>query len=99
SRVEGEGVNLAGVVSERVLRGEKDRWEGVLARARESNRALDAALAPLAPGPTGFLGVGPVFFTAKPPSEDGILMAGDAAGVIDPFSGEGQATAFASGIL
>jgi flavin-dependent dehydrogenase len=28
-----------------------------------------------------------------------MLMAGDAAGVIDPFSGEGQATAFASGIL
>jgi flavin-dependent dehydrogenase len=26
-------------------------------------------------------------------------MAGDAAGVIDPFSGEGQATALASGIL
>ena len=70
-----------------------------MARARRSNRALDADLAPLTPGPTGFLGAGPVFFTAKPPSEDGILMAGDAAGVIDPFSGEGQATAFASGIL
>jgi flavin-dependent dehydrogenase len=28
-----------------------------------------------------------------------MLMAGDAAGVIDPFSGEGQAAALASGIL
>jgi len=99
SRVEGGRVNLAGVVAEKVLRGGSDGWEGVVERARGSNRALDADLAPLTPGPTGFLGAGPVFFTGKPPSEDGILMAGDAAGVIDPFSGEGQATAFASGIL
>jgi flavin-dependent dehydrogenase len=99
SRVEAERVNLAGVVSERVLRGQKAVWEGVLAHARRSNGALDADLSPLAPGPTGFLGTGPVFFTAKPPSEEGILMAGDAAGVIDPFSGQGQAAALASGIL
>jgi menaquinone-9 beta-reductase len=99
SRVEGERVNLAGVVSEGVLRGQKAAWEGVLAHARRSNGALDADLSALEPGPTGFLGTGPVFFTAKPPSEDGILMAGDAAGVIDPFSGEGQAAALASGIL
>ena len=28
-----------------------------------------------------------------------MLMAGDAAGVLDPFSGEGQSSALASGIL
>ena len=28
-----------------------------------------------------------------------MLMAGDAAGVIDPFSGQGQAAALASGVL
>ena len=99
SRVEGARANLAGVVSETVFRGQKSGWEGVLAHARRSNPALDADLTPLSPGPTGFLGTGPVFFTAKPPSEEGILMAGDAAGVIDPFSGEGQAAALASGIL
>ena len=99
SRVEGERVNLAGIVSERVLRRQKAVWEGVLAHARKSNGTLDADLSVLEPGPTGFLGTGPVFFTAKPPSEDGILMAGDAAGVIDPFSGEGQAAALVSGIL
>lgn len=99
SRVEGGGVNLAGVVSERVLRSQRASWEGVLAHARRSNAALDTDLTGLEPGPTGFLGTGPVFFTAKPPSEEGMLMAGDAAGVIDPFSGEGQAAALASGIL
>jgi menaquinone-9 beta-reductase len=99
SRVEGGRVNLAGIVSERVLQGQKAHWEGVLAHARRSNADLDADLSALDPGPTGFLGAGPVFFTTKPPSEEGILMAGDSAGVIDPFSGEGQAAAFVSGIL
>ena len=99
SRVEGGRVNLAGVVSESAAARPSAGLGRRLAHARDPNRALDADLAPLTPGPTGFLGAGPVFFTAKPPSEDGILMAGDAAGVIDPFSGEGQATAFASGIL
>jgi flavin-dependent dehydrogenase len=99
SRVEGGRVNLAGVVLESVLHGQQAGWEGILERAKGSNPALAADLSALTPGSIGFLGTGPVFFTAKPPSEDGILMAGDAAGVIDPFSGEGQAAALASGIL
>ena len=53
----------------------------------------------LEPGPRGFLGTVPVVFTRKPSTEDGMLMAGDAAGVLDPFSGQGQAAALASGIL
>jgi flavin-dependent dehydrogenase len=99
SRVEGGAVNLAGVVSERVRTRSGPGWESVVDRARRGNPALDADLAKLMGGPVGFLGTGPVFFTAKPPTEDGILMAGDAAGVLDPFSGEGQAAALASGIL
>jgi len=98
SRVEGGAVNLAGVVSEKVRRA-AGGWEEVVAFARSENRALDRDLAPLAPGPIGYLGTGPVFFTAKPPVENGILMAGDSAGVIDPFSGQGQAAALASGVL
>lgn len=98
SRVEDGSVNLAGVVTEEVLR-DAGGWPAVVEAARRGNEALDRALSALEPGPIGFLGTGPVFFTAKPPSEDGILMAGDAAGVIDPFSGEGQAAALASGIL
>ena len=99
SRVEGGAVNLAGVVSEKIRTRSGRGWDAVVDRARRGNRALDADLAKLTAGPVGFLGTGPVFFTAKPPTEDGILMAGDAAGVLDPFSGEGQAAALASGIL
>jgi flavin-dependent dehydrogenase len=99
SRVEGGEVNLAGVVSEAVHRRLGGGWDAVLVHARKSNPALDGDLALLRPGARGFLGTVPVIFTAKPPVENGILMTGDAAGVLDPFSGQGQAAALASGIL
>jgi flavin-dependent dehydrogenase len=99
SRVEGGTANLAGVVAEKTRSRLGGGWDAVLAHARASNAGLEASLARLTPTSAGFLGTGPVFFTTKPPAEAGILMAGDAAGVIDPFSGEGQASALASGIL
>jgi flavin-dependent dehydrogenase len=99
SRVEGGRVNLAGVVSERRRRSAGPEWERVLQGIRRENRALDRDLAGLRISADGFLGTGPVFFTAKPPVENGVLMAGDAAGVLDPFSGEGQAAALTSGLL
>lgn len=99
SRVEGLVVNLAGVVAERAWKRAGGGWATVVERARRENAALDSELSAMTPGPIGYLGTGPVFFTAKPPTENGILMAGDAAGVLDPFSGEGQAAALAGGIL
>ena len=98
SRVEGGALNLAGVISEKA-KSATSGWEAVLRRARGENSALDRDLSGLEPGPVGFLGTGPVFFTAKPAAERGVLMAGDAAGVLDPFSGEGQSAALAAGIL
>ncbi len=98
SRVEGGRVNLAGVVAESQHRRSTGGWEAVLDHARRSNTSLDRDLSTLTPS-SDFLGAGPVYFTSKPPAEGGILMAGDAAGVLDPFSGEGQECALASGIL
>jgi flavin-dependent dehydrogenase len=99
SHIEDGKAHLAGVISDRVRRKLPQGWEAVLAHARAANRVLDRDLAQLREGADGFLGTGPVFFTSKPPAEAGALMAGDAAGVIDPFSGEGLAAALASGIL
>lgn len=99
SLVEGGSANLAGVIAETSRRAIGGAWEDVVIHARRSNPALEADLAKLEPGPQGFLGTVPVVFTAKPPTEGGMLMAGDAAGVIDPFAGQGQAGALASGIL
>ncbi len=99
SRVEGGAVNLAGVVSQHARRKAGPTWEALLGAVSSENPALDRDLELLEPGPHGFLGTGPVFFTEKPPVENGVLMAGDAAGMLDPFSGQGQSAALASGIL
>ncbi len=101
SRVEGGAVHLAGVIAERAQRRLPAGWTAVVAHARGSNPALDRDMALLRPraGDGGFLGTGPVFFTRKPSSEGRLLMAGDAAGVIDPYLGEGLAVALESGIL
>jgi flavin-dependent dehydrogenase len=101
SPIEEGVIHLAGVISERARRRLAPGWEAVVDHARRGNRALDRDLAGLEPrgGPGEFLGTGSIFFTGKAPVEDGALMAGDAAGVIDPFLGEGMAAALASGIL
>ena len=98
SRVERGRVHLAGIVDHATLRSLPPGWESVLAHARASNVALDCALAGLVPA-TDFRGAGPVYLAAKPPAEGGILMAGDSAGVLDPFSGQGIACALSSGSL
>ena len=99
SRVEGGAVNLAGVVSASWYKRLGSSWDAVMVHARRENSALNSSLSTLSPGPIGFLGTGPVFFTRKPCVERGILMAGDAAGFLDPFSGQGQTMALASGML
>ena len=98
SRVEGGGVHFAGMVDDSTRRRLAPGWDSVVAHARESNRALDRALDRLTPS-TDFKGAGPVYLAAKPPTQGGALMVGDAAGVVDPFSGQGLACALASGIL
>jgi len=98
SPVEGGAAHLAGVISERLRRRIEPGWPAVVAHARGANAALDRDLSAL--GAAGDdLGTGPVYFTRKPPSDGGPILAGDAAGVLDPFSGQGQASALASGLL
>jgi flavin-dependent dehydrogenase len=99
SRVEAGTVHLAGVIAERERRQIAPGWEAVVAHAAAANADLARDLSRLAPGPVGFLGTGPVLFSATPPVQHGMLMAGDAAGMLDPFSGEGQSSALAGGIL
>ena len=97
SRVEGGRVNLAGVIVDAVQRQLGAGWERVVAHACRSNRRLAEDLDGLSPA--DFLGTGPVYFAARSPIEKGILLVGDAAGVLDPFSGQGQAAALGSGAL
>jgi flavin-dependent dehydrogenase len=105
SRVEGGIVNFAGVVSEKELRRRLGTatdggtgWERFLASLLDDEPRLRADLAPLAPA-REVLGTPAVFFERHAPVFSGILAAGDAAGVRDPFTGDGQATAIRGGIV
>jgi flavin-dependent dehydrogenase len=105
SRIEGGVVNFAGVVAEKELRrrlGESAEggsgWERFLAALVEDEPRLRADLAPLHPV-REVLGTPAVFFERHSPAFGGILGIGDAAGIRDPFTGDGQATAIRSGIV
>ena len=98
SRVEGGMVNFAGVVSEAELRRRGAGWERFLAALVEEQTALREDLAPLSPA-RAVLGTPTVFFERHAPAFGGILAIGDAAGIRDPFTGDGQASAIRGGVL
>jgi flavin-dependent dehydrogenase len=98
SRVERGVVNFAGIASEREIRRVGGGWEELTRRAIGENRLLGRDLAGLAPAGE-LLGSTAVEPDARRASRRGILAAGDAAGVRDPFTGDGQASALVSGRL
>ena len=105
SRVEDGLVNFAGVVSENELRRRLgtandggNGWERFLAALVDGEPRLRADLAPLSPT-REVLGTPAVFFERHAPAFRGILGVGDAAGIRDPFTGDGQATAIRGGVV
>ncbi len=98
SRVEGGIVNFAGVVSERDLRKTGGGWDGFTRRLLETHVPLARHLEPLSPD-GDILGSQTVLFQKHSSAFHDILAVGDAAGVRDPFTGDGQASALMSGVL
>jgi len=98
SRIEDGAVNFAGVVAEDELRRRGAGWERFLSALLDEESALKAHLSPLRPA-RGVLGTSAVFFERHAPIFRGIFGAGDAAGVRDPFTGDGQASAIRGGVV
>lgn len=97
SRVENGLVNFAGIVSEQALRAAGTGWERFTGRLIETDAALGSHLGALSPaGP--ILGSPTVFFERHSLFIGDVLAIGDAAGIRDPFTGDGQASAIASGV-
>ena len=99
SRVGGETINLCALA--RREKGDVSSRErlGELARANPSfarlvTPAVLSALADLSP-----YGTGNLFFGPRDPVENGILMAGDSAGLIAPLAGDGIGIAMQQGRL
>jgi len=98
SRVENATVNFAGVVSEGELRKAGGGWDRFTARLREGHKTLSEHLAPLS-AEGEILGSQTVLFEKHSAAFRNVLAVGDSAGVRDPFTGDGQASAMSCGIL
>jgi 2-polyprenyl-6-methoxyphenol hydroxylase-like FAD-dependent oxidoreductase len=98
SFVEGGVVNVCMLLESRVL-GELDGsdWSKLQVVLQDRSPSLRERWAELEPCGEA-LAVAQVPFFAKETSKDGVLFVGDAAGVIAPLAGDGQAMALESGL-
>ncbi|MCU1348315.1 MAG: FAD-dependent oxidoreductase, partial [Acidobacteria bacterium] len=93
SGIEGGLTNICGLVHASRLTGHKGRWDAFVETIRHERAGLDAMYARHEPAQEGFLSSEPVIFRARSPVERGVVMIGDASGVIDPLTGNGMAMA------
>lgn len=100
SFVEAGRVNVCMLLEERFFRDLPDRSMGrILAELGASNTALARRLEALVPDGTELQSVAQVPFTAKELVKEGVFFLGDAAGVVAPLVGDGQAMAIESALL
>jgi len=97
SRVEGAVVNLAALARPRVAQSAHHDFDELLSRLKKESPSLAADLEGLSPVPGPVLLSEPVHLGPHGCVAGDILVAGDAAGVIDPFTGTGMALALLSG--
>ena len=97
--VEGDVVNICGLVHGSRLAGHKGRWDAFVDTIRAEEPRLDELYAAHEPAQEHFLSSEPVIFRARSAVEGGVFMIGDASGVIDPLTGNGMAMAIQSALL
>ncbi len=96
NEIEDHEINLCALINQdRVNHGTRD-WRQFLDEAGIQNPYLKDRLQQIRPT-TSFLVTSPVVFGRGPKVAGEIIRAGDAAGFLDPFSGDGIATALRSG--
>ena len=99
SPIEGGLTNICGLVHAKRLSGLKGRWDAFVDGLRAEEPHLDAMYRRHNAAQETFLSSEPVIFRARSPVEQGIIMIGDASGVVDPLSGNGMAMAIQSAVL
>ena len=96
--IEGGRLNLALIATVRALRACGGSPDRLLRERMLANPLLADRLGGSAPC-SAWKTVGPLRFGARRPTSHGVLFVGDAAGTIDPFSGEGMSHALAGAEL
>jgi menaquinone-9 beta-reductase len=99
SPIEQGETNICGLVDQRRISGLRGGWEAFVESLRAESGALASLFDAHEPLGDGFLSSDPVILRAKEPVVDGIVMVGDAAGVIDPLAGNGMTMAVQSAVL
>jgi flavin-dependent dehydrogenase len=99
SPVEGGLINICGLVHADRLAGHRGRWDGFVDALRAEAPHLERLFAAHTPAQKEFLSSEPVIFRGKSPVVDGVVMVGDAAGIIDPLAGNGMAMGLQSALL
>jgi len=97
SLVEDGIVNLAALASPDLAKDAHHDLEVLLARLTSASPALERDLAGLTPEPGPVLLSEPVHLGPHGPVAKDVLLVGDAAGVLDPYTGAGMATALLTG--
>jgi len=96
SHVEGGRINLALVVTKGALARHGGSPDRLLAEALAANPAVSEVVRGRERVDGDWKSVGPLAFAPRRPTAAGALFVGDAAGTVDPFSGEGMSHALAA---
>ena len=99
SGIEGGQTNICGLVHESRLKGLKGGWESFTQQLASEQGSLQTLFSSNTPVDREFLSSEPVIFVPKSSVEDGIFMVGDAAGLVDPLTGNGMAMALQSALI
>ncbi len=98
NRIEGGETNLCALVEEEFAARYARNWESLVEAAGRQNPHLEGRIRAMSRS-TEFLVTGPVIFQAGERILRDIFLVGDAAGFLDPFSGDGISTAVRSAFL
>ena len=98
-QIEGNLSNLCGLVHQEKIAGMRGGWPGFVEEISRSSRSLASLFDGAAPAQEEFLSSEPVIFRPKSAVHDGMFLVGDAAGLIDPLTGNGMAMAIQSAAL
>ena len=96
SPVEGGVTNICGLVHADRLASLKGGWESFVDAIRGEEAQLETLYASHEPAQPQFLSSDPVIFRSRSVVERGVVMVGDASGIVDPLTGNGMAMAIQS---
>lgn len=99
SPIEGARLNICGLVDQARMKGMMDGWDGFVRRIRGERSVIDSLFSQREPAQPEFLSCEPVIFAARDPVQNGVILIGDASGIVDPLAGNGMAMAIQSALL